>query len=242
MPSYFVASAAVAKPFYLYLEPMANSSHPSHKKETRLRRSLAYAAMMRDLNRLHSLGIKPGLERIQGLLKALGDPEEGLQVIHVAGSNGKGSVCRMLESVLLQSGYRSGMFVSPHLRDFRERFRINGKAVSEERLAALYPPLRRALGSPTLKRLGAPTFFEVNTALAFLLFKAEACDLVVLETGLGGRYDSTNVIDKPLLTLITNISLEHTQILGKTEEKIAWEKAGIIKQGTPLVTAAQGGP
>jgi dihydrofolate synthase/folylpolyglutamate synthase len=199
-----------------------------------------YASSLASLKTLQPLGIRPGLDRIRALLKALGHPERGMRVIHVAGSNGKGSVCRMIESVLIESGYRTGMFISPHLVDFRERFRISGAMASKAEIAAAYPILQRALKRPEVLRHGPPTFFEAVTALAFLVFKRRGCEILVLETGLGGRFDSTNVIPKPLLTLITNISLEHTQILGKTEAKIAWEKAGIIKKGSPLVTAAQG--
>lgn len=201
---------------------------------------MTYSSALSSLNTLHPLGIRPGLERIRALLKALGNPERGTKVIHVAGSNGKGSACRILESVLVESGTRTGMFISPHLVDFRERFRINGKDASSADVAEAWPRLQRALLRPEVLKHGPPTFFEAVTALAFLIFKRRRCNVLVLETGLGGRFDSTNVIAKPLLTVITNISLEHTQILGKTEEKIAWEKAGILKKGVPLVTAAQG--
>jgi dihydrofolate synthase/folylpolyglutamate synthase len=201
---------------------------------------LTYTSALSSLNTLHPLGIRPGLERIRALLKVLGNPERGMKVIHVAGSNGKGSVCRILESVLVESGYRTGMFISPHLVDFRERFRVDGADASPQDVAKVWPRLQRAMASPQVLKFGPPTFFEAVTALAFLIFKRRRCELLVLETGLGGRFDSTNVIPKPLLTVITNISLEHTQILGKTEEKIAWEKAGILKKGSPVVTAAKG--
>jgi dihydrofolate synthase/folylpolyglutamate synthase len=199
-----------------------------------------YPSAVASLRSLEPLGIRPGLGRIRALLKALGHPERGMRVVHVAGSNGKGSVCRMIESVLVESGLKTGMFISPHLVDFRERFRINGAMASRRAVAREYPALQRALKRPEVLKHGPPTFFEAVTALAFLIFKRERCQVLVLETGLGGRFDSTNVIARPLLTVITNISLEHTQILGKTEAKIAWEKAGIIKKGAPLVTAAQG--
>jgi dihydrofolate synthase/folylpolyglutamate synthase len=189
---------------------------------------------------LCSPAIVPGLARTRSLLRLLGHPEKGIPVIHVAGSNAKGSVCRMLESVLVEAGHRTGMFISPHLVDFTERFRVGGKQAKRadlERAAAkLWPALREQALHPE----GAATYFEALTALAFLYFKQQRVRVLVLETGLGGRLDSTNVIAHPVLSVITNISLEHTQILGKTEARIAWEKAGIIKKGTPLVTGATG--
>jgi dihydrofolate synthase/folylpolyglutamate synthase len=184
--------------------------------------------------------IVPGLERTRALLKRLGHPERGLKAIHVAGSNGKGSVCRMIESVLGEAGYRTGLFISPHLIDFTERFRLNGKSAARKDLERAGKPLWKAMREQAGAKEGAATYFEAITALAFLYFKQQKVDVLVLETGLGGRLDSTNVLSHPLLTVITNISLEHTSILGKTEAKIAWEKAGIIKKGSPLVSTAQG--
>jgi dihydrofolate synthase / folylpolyglutamate synthase len=187
-----------------------------------------------------SPAIVPGLARTRALLRLLGHPERGIPVIHVAGSNAKGSVCRMFESVLVESGIRTGMFVSPHLVDFTERFRINGRLARRADLERAARPLWAALRAQALRPEGAATYFEALTVLAFLYFKQQRVRALVLETGLGGRLDSTNVIAKPLLTVITNISLEHTQILGKTEALIAREKAGIIKPGVPLVTAVKG--
>jgi dihydrofolate synthase/folylpolyglutamate synthase len=184
--------------------------------------------------------IVPGLARIKALLKRLGNPERGLKVIHVAGSNGKGSVCRMLESVLLEKGFRTGLFISPHLIHFSERFRLNGASARDRDLEAAAKPLWKALRAQAGSKEGTATYFEAITALAFLYFKRQKVERLILETGLGGRFDSTNVIPKPLLTVITNISLEHTQILGRSEARIGWEKAGIIKRGSPLVTAAEG--
>lgn len=189
---------------------------------------------------LCSPAIVPGLERTRALLKLLKHPEKGVQAIHVAGSNAKGSVCRMFESVLVEAGYRTGMFISPHLVDFTERFRINGRTASRRDLERAAKPLWMALRQQALRPEGAATYFEALTALAFLYFKQQRIQVLVLETGLGGRLDSTNVLAEPLLTVITNISLEHTQILGATEELIAWEKAGIIKTGSPLVATVDG--
>ena len=184
--------------------------------------------------------IVPGLSRTRALLKRLGNPERGLQIIHVAGSNGKGSVCRMLESVLLRGGYRTGLFISPHLVDFTERYRVQGKSARRLDLERAAKPLWKAMREQAAGAEGAATYFEAMTALAFLYYKQQKVELLVLETGLGGRLDSTNVIQHPLLTAITSISLEHTAILGKTEAKIAAEKAGIIKPGSPLVSTATG--
>lgn len=189
---------------------------------------------------LCSPAIVPGLERTRSLLRLLGHPERGLRVVHVAGSNAKGSVCRMIESVLVESGLRTGMFISPHLVDFTERYRLNGRPSRRADLEAAARPLWEALRQQSLRPEGAATYFEALTALAFLYFRRVKVELAVLECGLGGRLDSTNVVGRPLLTVITNISLEHTQVLGSSEAAIAREKAGIIKKGSPLVTTATG--
>jgi len=187
-----------------------------------------------------SPAVIPGLERTRSLLKLLGRPERGLKVIHVAGSNGKGSVCRMLESVLLARGMRCGLYTSPHLVDFNERFRVNGVPAPDAALEAAAKPLWKALKIQEGLPDGRATYFEAITVLAFLFFRRQRVQMLVLETGLGGRLDSTNVVESPILTVITNISLEHTRILGATESAIAFEKAGIIKKGSALVTAARG--
>ncbi|HTB21620.1 MAG TPA: folylpolyglutamate synthase/dihydrofolate synthase family protein [bacterium] len=187
-----------------------------------------------------SPAIIPGLGRTRSLLKLLGNPERGLKVIHVAGTNGKGSVCRMLESVLLAKGLNTGLYTSPHLVRFNERFRVKGAPASDAGLLKAAGPLWRALAIQATRPEGPATYFEAITVLAFLFFRLKRVDVLVLETGLGGRLDSTNVCVHPLMTVITNISLEHTQILGSTEAAIAFEKAGIIKKSSPLVTAAQG--
>jgi dihydrofolate synthase/folylpolyglutamate synthase len=189
------------------------------------------------LKTLEPFGIKPGLGRVRGLLARMGNPQQGLQVIHVAGTNGKGSVCALLDSVLRAAGYRVGLYTSPHLVDLSERFVFQGRPIQgrdlEASFARTWPAVRAAMaaGEP-------PTFFEATTAMALDFFAAKRAQVVVLEVGLGGRYDATNLFDSPLLTLITNIDLEHTQVLGKTVERIAWEKAGIVKPGVDLVTAA----
>jgi dihydrofolate synthase/folylpolyglutamate synthase len=171
------------------------------------------------------------LDRMRELLHRLGDPHEEFRSIHVAGSKGKGSTCAMLESVLRQAGYRTGLFTSPHLSDVRERIQVQREIISHEDLVAVADIVRR-----TVDRMDqSPTFFEVATALGFLHFVRQQVDVAVVEVGLGGRFDSTNVLT-PLVSVITSISLDHTAILGETVEQIAFEKAGIIKPGIPVVS------
>ncbi|MBR4910419.1 MAG: bifunctional folylpolyglutamate synthase/dihydrofolate synthase [Clostridia bacterium] len=185
------------------------------------------------INAAGMLGSKPGLDRIKALCSALGDPQEKVKYIHVAGTNGKGSVCAMLSSVLRCAGYKTGLYTSPHLRFFEERTRINGAMIPKNRLAEIIGRIKAVADTMSDK----PTEFEIATAAAFLYFYEEKCDIAVLETGLGGRLDATNVIKSPALSVITGIALDHTAILGDTLEKIAYEKGGIIKHGAPLVLA-----
>jgi len=184
----------------------------------------------------HSLlkfGIKPGLERVSRLLSRLGDPQKDTKFIHVAGTNGKGSVCAMVSSILRESGKKTGLFISPYIVDFRERIQIDGEYISEEDFAYFAEQVKKV----TDEGEESPTEFEFITAVAFLYFKEKKCDVVVLETGLGGRYDSTNVIGTPLCSVIASISLDHVDILGDTIEKIAEEKCGIIKENGTTVTS-----
>ena len=174
---------------------------------------------------------KPGLERISALCKALGDPQKKLKFIHIAGTNGKGSTSAMLESVLRESGYKTGLFTSPYIRTFNERMRVDGENISDRELAEITEHVRPFADDMTDK----PTEFELISAIAFEYFSRNNCDVVVLEAGMGGRLDSTNVIDSALLSIITGIALDHTAFLGDTVEKIAAEKAGIIKCGCPVL-------
>ena len=174
---------------------------------------------------------KPGLERISALCKALGDPQKKLKFIHIAGTNGKGSTSAMLESVLRESGYKTGLFTSPYIRTFNERMRVDGENISDCELAEITEYVRPFADAMTDK----PTEFELISAIAFEYFSRNNCDVVVLEAGMGGRLDSTNVIDSALLSIITGIALDHTAFLGDTVEKIAAEKAGIIKYGCPVL-------
>ena len=174
---------------------------------------------------------KPGLERIAALCEALGNPQNDLRFVHVAGTNGKGSFCSMTASILQAAGYRTGLFTSPYIKVFNERMMVDGEMISDEELAELTAFVRPIADGMADK----PTEFELITALAFLYFKRHGCDVVVLETGMGGRLDATNLITSPLLTVITGIALDHTAFLGDTVEQIAAEKAGIIKSGCPVL-------
>ncbi len=184
-------------------------------------------------------GIKPGLEVITALLEALGNPHRKLAVIHVAGTNGKGSVCAMIESVLRATGFKTGLYTSPHLIDFSERFRINGEQIPEEKLSGYIEALEKTADEvEAATGLRGATFFEISTALAFQYFADEQVDIAIIETGMGGRWDATNVVI-PLISVITHIDIDHTNFLGDTIEQIAAEKAGIIKPGRPAVSAPQ---
>lgn len=171
---------------------------------------------------------KPGLENALTLADMMGNPHRGLKCIHVAGTNGKGSAAHTLAAILQQSGYRTGLFTSPHLLDFRERIRVNGEMITEE---AVVDFTARYLA---LEQHCRPSFFELTTMMAFEWFQKQRVDFAVIEAGLGGRLDTTNIIT-PILSVITNISLDHTALLGSTPEAIAYEKAGIIKRGVPVV-------
>lgn len=186
------------------------------------------------LEYIHSVvwkGSRPGLERITELLEKLNNPQDGLKFIHIAGTNGKGSNSAMLESILRAAGYKTGLFVSPYIKHFNERICVNGRPISNEDLAAATAHVRPFADSMA----DAPTEFELITAIGLVHFLKEQCDVVVLETGMGGRLDSTNVIKDPLVCVITGIAMDHTAFLGDTVEKIAAEKAGIIKKGAPVI-------
>jgi dihydrofolate synthase/folylpolyglutamate synthase len=194
---------------------------------------LKYKKKEEILDKLFSLqrfGIKPGLERTQHLLDFLGNPQDSFPSIHVAGTNGKGSVCSMLASVLMEAGYKTALYTSPHLVRFNERILINKIEISDNELIKLSEILM-AEG----EKIGA-TFYEITTAIAFQYFAEHQVEIAVIETGLGGRFDSTNVL-KPLFSVITNIDIDHTEYLGKIIQEIAFEKAGIIKENTPVIVS-----
>jgi dihydrofolate synthase/folylpolyglutamate synthase len=184
------------------------------------------------------LGIKLGLAKVELLLAALGDPHRSFRSVHIGGTNGKGSVARMMAEVLRRTGYRTGLTTSPHLVSFTERIEVGGQPITKEAAAAGLARIRQAV-APLDREGQSPTFFECVTALAFLVFRDQDVQWAVVEVGMGGRLDATNVL-APDLTIITNVDLDHVSHLGPTLADIAWEKAGIMKPGVPLVTGASG--
>lgn len=176
-------------------------------------------------------GSRPGLNRITELMEKLGNPEKTLNFVHVAGTNGKGSFCAMLDSVLRKAGYKTGLFTSPFIEFFEERIRYDGEMITKDELAEVVSEVKDAC----LSMIDPPTEFEVLTAIGFVYFKKKNADIVVLECGMGGRLDSTNIIPSPVLSVITGIALDHVAFLGDTVEKIAYEKAGIIKPSRPVL-------
>lgn len=186
----------------------------------------------RSLSYIHSLlkfGTRPGLERVSALLDELGRPQDKLKFVHVAGTNGKGSFCTMMSEILKSAGYKTGLFTSPYVFDFRERIQINGEMIGKDELCEITADVKAAAEKIAERDL-QPTEFEFITAVALKYFADKNCDVVVLEVGLGGRLDSTNIIKTPLLSAIMSISLDHMAVLGDTVEKIAVEKSGIIKE------------
>lgn len=193
------------------------------------------------LNKIHSLltfGSRPGLDRVKRLLTLMGNPQDALKFIHVAGTNGKGSVCAMLSAVLTDAGYKTGLFISPYITDFRERIQINGEMISKtcltDAVEATFPLVEQLNQKDCII-----TEFEYVMALEFYIHKKENCDIVVLETGMGGLLDCTNVILPPLCSVLTTIGLDHTAILGSTIEEITEQKCGILKSNSIAVTSEQ---
>ncbi len=190
------------------------------------------------LDFIHSLskfGSKPGLDTISELTKRIGNPQQSLKFVHVAGTNGKGSITTLLASILRASGYKTGAYISPFVDHFCERISVNGQAIPESDLTRLIEKISVVCDDMVKDGFSHPTEFEVITAAAFLYFKNIGCDYVILEVGLGGRLDATNIIDSPLCSVITSISFDHMSVLGNTLAEIAKEKCGIIKKGCPCV-------
>ena len=202
---------------------------------------MTYEEALAYLEDTSSFGIKPGLERIQALMQALGNPERDYKIIHVTGTNGKGSVTTYISYALFTSGLRVGRFTSPHLESYTERIEINDVQISKDAFGELISRVRQGVEQIIADGVEAPTQFEILTAAAFLFFKEQGVDYAVIEAGLGGLLDSTNIV-KPIVSVITNVTLDHQAYCGDTVEEIAKHKAGIIKEGVPIVTAAQGGP
>lgn len=189
------------------------------------------------LSGLLRFGIKFGLNRFSEVCQRMGNPQDSLRVIHVGGTNGKGSTCTFIASILRAAGFSVGTYLSPYVYDVRERIQVNGEPISKEDFAALMSEIAPHLEAVGTTELGEGTEFEAKTLMAFLHFARKNVDYSVVEVGMGGRYDATNLV-RPLVSVITNVSLDHTERLGDTIRQIAWDKAGIAKPGVPLVTAA----
>ncbi len=198
-----------------------------------------YPTTLEHLYRLERFGIKLGLDNIRRLLSLLGDPHRGLKVVHVTGTNGKGSVCAYAASVLQAAGYRVGLYTSPHLVRFNERIRVNHEPIADDDVLRLWAGMQPAIHAMTAPRaIDHPTFFEVTTAMAFEYFRERGIDVAVVEVGMGGRMDATNIVDG-LVSVVTRVDLEHTEHLGKSVTRIAREKSGIIKTSSRAVTVEQ---
>ncbi|OQA92608.1 MAG: Folylpolyglutamate synthase [Elusimicrobia bacterium ADurb.Bin231] len=195
---------------------------------------MKYKNALEYIDSLEEFSYKFGLGRIKNFLTYLGCPQDAARTVHVAGTNGKGSVCAFITSILRSAGYKTGLYISPHITSLRERIQVNGSEISKKEVSAFVDKYRSAASSFQL------TYFEFITAMAFWYFKKCNTDYNVLETGLGGRLDATNIVKRPVVSVITNVSFDHTKILGASIEKIAFEKAGIIKKNVPVVTAAEG--
>ena len=187
------------------------------------------------IEELKKRGSVPGLDAIEGLLEELGHPEDNLKIVHIAGTNGKGSIFAYLSSILIAAGFKVGRYISPTISCYEERFQINGEYITKDKLARLYNIVEEAMKREEEKTGLKPTLFEVETAISFLYFKEEKVDYALIEVGMGGRMDATNVIRHPELTVISSISYDHQAFLGDTLEEIAWQKAGIIKESCPVV-------
>ena len=206
---------------------------------------MKYREALEYLESFQRFGIRLGLRNIRRLLKLLGNPQERLRVIHIGGTNGKGSVGAFLFYILREAGYKVGLYTSPHLIDFRERIRISNRLISKKELTVLVKKISHLISPPSLREAGRahishpnlqPTFFEITTALALKYFADQRVDFAILEVGMGGRLDATN-ITRPLVSIITNVDFEHTEHLGKSLRRIAYEKCGIIKEQIPVITA-----
>lgn len=198
-----------------------------------------YPEAMQYLETAGKKGSVLGLDTIRRLMKELGNVQEKLNIVHVAGTNGKGSICAMVSAALIASGYKTGRFSTPDVFSYEEIFSVDGEPISKKRLAELVTEISQAAVRMEERMEAAPTRFEIETAVAFLWFFQEGCDVAVIETGMGGETDATNLITKPLVSILTPVSMDHMSFLGSSRKEIAKVKAGIIKKGRPLVTACQ---
>lgn len=214
-------------------------SFNSPEKEAAAQSGDKYAGSVLDaLFKRRTFGIKPGLDTIRALLFQLGDPHRTFRAVHIAGTNGKGSVSAMLASILGKCGMRVGVYTSPHLVRMNERFAADGRQIETDVMMSLLEEVEEAANKVSERGGANATFFEITTALAFLWFRRIGVDVAVVECGLGGRLDATNILEEPVLSVVTRIGLDHTDILGHTVGEIAREKAGIIKPGRPVVVGA----
>ena len=195
-----------------------------------------YEEAMNFIQNTNKFGSVLGLDNIRELLERLGNPQDQLRVVHIAGTNGKGSTLAFLAGIFRESGYRAGRYVSPASFSYEERFRINEENISKKDLCFYMEKIKNVAEEMVKDGLSHPTMFEIETALSFLYFLDKKVDVVLLETGMGGRLDATNVVKKPIATVIASIGMDHMQFLGDTLEKIASEKAGIIKEGCPVIS------
>lgn len=194
---------------------------------------MEYKDVIDYIQKISTFGSKSGLERIEQLLNYLDNPHYNLKFIHVAGTNGKGSTCAMLESILVDAGYKVGLYTSPHLIKYNERIKINNIDIDDE----TFTNIAEIVIDKCLNCIEHPTLFEIITAIALCYFNQQKVDYIILEVGLGGRYDATNIISSPILSIITSISLDHCEILGNTIEQISTEKGGIIKENSKTILA-----
>lgn len=203
-----------------------------------LESKMDYQAAIQYIHDCSKFGVKLGLERIGEILKRLGNPQERYKIIHIAGTNGKGSTVVFYDFILREAGLKVGRFTSPHLSSYRERITINGEPIPETDLAELVTQIQTMAESAAADGFGPPTEFELGTALGLLYFARRGVEVAIIEVGMGGRFDATNIVN-PILSVITHIALDHCEHLGDTLEKIAFEKAGIIKPGIPVVIGTQ---
>ena len=194
---------------------------------------MIYEETLKDITSQKKFHINLGLERISEILGLLNNPQDNIKCIQVAGTNGKGSVCSMLSSVLTEAGYKAGLYTSPHIFDYTERIKINGTDISKDEFSQYYSQITELADKNEIQL----TEFEILTAIMFKYFSDKKTDIAVVETGLGGRFDATNVLKTNLCSIITHIDLDHTDRLGDTKDKIAFEKAGIIKPNSFVITS-----
>ncbi len=200
---------------------------------------MTYKEAMEYIEQIQPCGIVPGLDSIRELCRSLDDPQNDLKFVHIAGTNGKGSVLAYISTILKTAGYRTGRYLSPTIFEYRERIQINGRNISQKDLCSGMALVKKACEDMVSRGLPQPTPFEVETALAFWYFRSKNCDIVVLETGMGGLLDATNLITTTQVAVLASISMDHMKFLGNTLGQIAEQKAGIMKEGCPVVTAGQ---